>query len=288
MPIKGLLLGMRELRHSTSPAIRDVAETIERDPRKMVNLSVRELAAASRTSASSVIRLCRKLGCEGYREFQRELMYELASMDGINDVALEDIVPEDDVDSVLEKVLRSDVRSMEATARLVDPGVLAECARAIANCRTVNLYGVGASLLAARDMQTKLERVDKVCRIQDDWHGQLLSARNLHADDVAVVFSYSGLTEEMLTVARYARDHGATVIAITRAIGSELADEADLVLGVASSEPLIRSGAMGSRMSQLLIVDALYATYVIQDYERCSRIMLRNFSEKSSGGDKGD
>lgn len=288
MPIKGLLLGIRELRHSTSPAIRDVAETIERDPRKMVNLSVRELAAASRTSASSVIRLCRKLGCEGYREFQRELMYELASMDGINDVALEDIVPEDDVDSVLEKVLRGDVRSMEATARLVDPGVLAECARAIANCRTVNLYGVGASLLAARDMQTKLERVDKVCRIQDDWHGQLLSARNLHADDVAVVFSYSGLTEEMLTVARYARDHGATVIAITRAIGSELADEADLVLGVASSEPLIRSGAMGSRMSQLLIVDALYATYVIQDYERCSRIMLRNFSEKSSGGDKGD
>ena len=288
MPIKGLLLGMRELRHSTSPAIRDVAETIERDPRKMVNLSVRELAAASRTSASSVIRLCRKLGCEGYREFQRELMYELASMDGINDVALEDIVPEDDVDSVLEKVLRSDVRSMEATARLVDPGVLAECARAIANCRTVNLYGVGASLLAARDMQMKLERVDKVCRIQDDWHGQLLSARNLHADDVAVVFSYSGLTEEMLTVARYAREHGATVIAITRAIGSELADEADLVLGVASSEPLIRSGAMGSRMSQLLIVDALYATYVIQDYERCSRIMLRNFSEKSSGGDKGD
>lgn len=288
MPIKGLLLGIRELRHSTSPAIRDVAETIERDPRKMVNLSVRELAAASRTSASSVIRLCRKLGCEGYREFQRELMYELASMDGINDVALEDIVPEDDVDSVLEKVLRSDVRSMEATARLVDPGVLAECARAIANCRTVNLYGVGASLLAARDMQAKLERVDKVCRIQDDWHGQLLSARNLHADDVAVVFSYSGLTEEMLTVARYAREHGATVIAITRAIGSELADEADLVLGVASSEPLIRSGAMGSRMSQLLIVDALYATYVIQDYERCSRIMLRNFSEKSSGGDKGD
>lgn len=288
MPIKGLLLGIRELRHSTSPAIRDVAETIERDPRKMINLSVRELAAASRTSASSVIRLCRKLGCEGYREFQRELVYELASMDGINDVALEDIVPEDDVDSVLEKVLRSDVRSMEATARLVDPGVLAECARAIANCRTVNLYGVGASLLAARDMQTKLERVDKVCRIQDDWHGQLLSARNLHADDVAVVFSYSGLTEEMLTVARYAREHGATVIAITRAIGSELADEADLVLGVASSEPLIRSGAMGSRMSQLLIVDALYATYVIQDYERCSRIMLRNFSEKSSGGDKGD
>ena len=129
MPIKGLLLGLRELRHSTSPAIRDVAETIERDPGKIVGLSVRDLAAASRTSPSSVVRLCRKLGCEGYREFQRELVYELASMDGINDVALEDIVPDDDADSVLGKVLQSDVRSMEATARLVDPSILMECAR---------------------------------------------------------------------------------------------------------------------------------------------------------------
>lgn len=288
MPIKGLLLGLRELRHSTNPAIRDVAETIERDPGKMAGLSVRDLAAASRTSPSSVVRLCRKLGCEGYREFQRELVYELASMDGINDVALEDIVPDDDADSVLVKVLQSDVRSMEATARLVDPSILMECARVIADCRTVNLYGVGASLLVAHDLQSKLERVDKVCRIQDDWHGQLLSARNLHSDDVAVVFSYSGLTEEMLIVARHARRHGATVIAVTRAIGSDLADESDLVLGVASSEPLVRSGAMGSRMSQLLVVDALYAMYVIQDYERCSQIMLRNFSEKNSRGDAGD
>lgn len=89
-------------------------------------------------------------------------------------------------------------------------------------------------------------------------------------------------------MARHARRHGATVIAVTRAIGSDLADESDLVLGVASSEPLVRSGAMGSRMSQLLVVDALYAMCVIQDYERCSQIMLRNFSEKNSRGDAGD
>lgn len=74
------------------------------------------------------------------------------------------------------------------------------------------------------------------------------------------------------------------MIAITRAVGSDLADEADLVLGVASTEPLVRSGAMGSRMSQLLVVDALYAVYVTRDYERCSNIMLRNFTEKRPGG----
>lgn len=284
MPNRGLLLRIRELKFSTSPAIRDLAESVDRDPRAAAELSIRDLAQASRTSASTVVRFCRKLGCSGYKEFQRELVYELASMDDVNDVALEDISPNDNAEHVLRKVLHSDVRSMEATERLLDPRVLDECARAIEECRVVCLFGIGASQLVARDFEAKLSRVDKECRLHEDWHGQLLMARNLHADDVALIVSYSGLTQEMLTVARRARTRGAKVIAITRAAGSDLADEADLVLGVASTEPLVRSGAMGSRMSQLLVVDALYAVYVTRDYERCSNIMLRNFTEKRPGG----
>lgn len=284
MPNRGLLLRIRELKLSTSPAIRDLAESVDRDPRAAAELSIRDLAQASRTSASTVVRFCRKLGCGGYKEFQRELVYELASMDDVNDVALEDISPNDNAEHVLRKVLHSDVRSMEATERLLDPRVLDECARAIEECRVVCLFGIGASQLVARDLEAKLSRVDKECRLHEDWHGQLLMARNLHADDVALIVSYSGLTQEMLTVARRARTRGAKVIAITRAVGSDLADEADLVLGVASTEPLVRSGAMGSRMSQLLVVDALYAVYVTRDYERCSNIMLRNFTEKRPGG----
>lgn len=284
MPNRGLLLRIRELKLSTSPAIRDLAESVDRDPRAAAELSIRDLAQASRTSASTVVRFCRKLGCSGYKEFQRELVYELASMDDVNDVALEDISPNDNAEHVLRKVLHSDVRSMEATERLLDPRVLDECARAIKECRVVCLFGIGASQLVARDLEAKLSRVDKECRLHEDWHGQLLMARNLHADDVALIASYSGLTQEMLTVARRARTRGAKVIAITRAVGSDLADEADLVLGVASTEPLVRSGAMGSRMSQLLVVDALYAVYVTRDYERCSNIMLRNFTEKRPGG----
>lgn len=284
MPNRGLLLRIRELKLSTSPAIRDLAESVDRDPRAAAELSIRDLAQASRTSASTGVRFCRKLGCSGYKEFQRELVYELASMDDVNDVALEDISPNDNAEHVLRKVLHSDVRSMEATERLLDPRVLDECARAIEECRVVCLFGIGASQLVARDLEAKLSRVDKECRLHEDWHGQLLMARNLHADDVALIVSYSGLTQEMLTVARRARTRGAKVIAITRAVGSDLADEADLVLGVASTEPLVRSGAMGSRMSQLLVVDALYAVYVTRDYERCSNIMLRNFTEKRPGG----
>lgn len=284
MPTRGLLLRIRECKHSSSPAMRSLAEDIGRDPHAASACSIRDLAAASHTSASTVVRFCRKLGCDGYKEFQRELVYELASTDDTNDIAFEDIVPGDAAGRVLRKVMQSNIRSMEATSRLIDPVALERCAQAIIRCRVVNLYGVGASLLVARDMEQKLTRVDKECHMYEDWHGQLLSARNIHPDDLAIVFSYSGLTREMITLARKIRERGARVVAVTRAMGGQLADEADLVLGVASSEPLVRSSAMGSRLSQLLVVDALFALYVTRDYERCTKTMLRNFDEKKPEG----
>lgn len=158
--------------------MRSLAENIGRDPHAASVCSIRDLAAASHTSASTVVRFCRKLGYDGYKEFQRELVYELASTDDTNDIAFEDIVPGDAAEHVLRKVMQSNMRSMEATSRLIDP----------------------------------------------------------------------------------------------------------VALGVASSEPMVRSGAMGSRLSQLPVVDALFALYVTRDYERCTKMMLRNFDEKKPEG----
>lgn len=280
MPTRGLLLRIKELAQGTSPALRCIAESVTRDPRAAADLTIRGLAAASSSSPSTVVRFCRKLGCRGYKEFQRELVYELAAMEHTPDVTIEGVGAGETAEQVLDKVARSDVHSLEATARLIDPEVLGACADAIAASRVVDLFGIGASLLAARDLELKLNRVDKQCHVYEDWHSQLLCARNMHRDDVAIVFSYSGLTREMVEVARLVHLSGARIIAITRAQGSELADEADWVLGLATSEPLVRSGAMGSRLSQLMVVDALYTLYVARDYERSTKTMLRNFEEK--------
>lgn len=159
MPMRGLLLRIHECKHSSSPAMRSLAEDIGRDPHAASVCSIRDLAAASHTSASMVVRFCRKLGYDGYKEFQRELVYELASTDDTNDIAFEDIVPGDAAEHVLRKVMQSNMRSMEATSRLIDPVALERCVQAIMRCRVVNLYGVGASLLVWPATWSKSSRV---------------------------------------------------------------------------------------------------------------------------------
>jgi DNA-binding MurR/RpiR family transcriptional regulator len=71
----------------------------------------------------------------------------------------------------------------------------------------------------------------------------------------------------MIECAKTVKQNGGKVIAITRSSGSQLGKHADVVLGVAATELLVRSGAMSSRISQLNIVDILYVAYIDKHYD---------------------
>lgn len=196
-------------------------------------------------------------------------------------MVLEDIVKEDGLEQVVRKVMRSDISSLEATARLVSLDVLEVCAARVLSAKTINLFGIGQSQLVCRDFEAKLMRINKQCHAYGDWHNQLLSAKNMSERDLAVAISYSGMTRETVECARAARETGACIIAMTRAqLDSPLARQADYVLNVSASEPLLRSGAMASRMSQLVVIDMLYAACVTEDFERCSAIIKHNIISK--------
>ncbi len=72
---EGVRLRLEEYRHeNASSAERDVDLFCR--PRAAVGESVKRLRAYA--SASTVVRLCKKLLCGGYKEFQQALIYELA------------------------------------------------------------------------------------------------------------------------------------------------------------------------------------------------------------------
>lgn len=281
MEANGLLLRLREHETDGSPAERNISRFVQHDPQRAVSMSARELAAATFSSPSTVVRLCKKLGYAGYKEFQRELLLELALMGDESDIALEDIKQGDDISHIIRKVVKSDIQSIEATSKMMEVEIVERCISMMRDARVVDIFGIGASRLVAHDLAQKLARIDKESHSFQDTHDQILCAENMHADDLAIVFSYSGRTAEMLECARLAHVAGAPVIAVTRMNEeSEIALIADCVLGIAASEPIMRSGAMASRMAQMAVVDILYAAYVAEDYERSTDLIRRNYIEK--------
>ena len=262
-----LLIRLRGIRPSLSPAEDRVAEIVLADPRRAAGLTISELAAAARTSETTVLRFCRRLGLPGYPQLRLALAEESAqprtmTRDGT------DISARDTIDDIIAKVAFTDASAVEETAQQLDREALAAAATAIAKAGRVDIYGIAARAIVGTDLQQKLHRIGVVAFVWNDPHLALTSATLLGRGDVAVGISHSGTTAETIESLAAARSAGATTIAITNFPLSRLAAGADLLLTTAARETSLRSGATASRIAALTVVDCLYIAVAQRNLRR--------------------
>lgn len=261
------LLQLRERSKTFSSTEREVANKILANPQMVVNMSIHDLAKHTFSSASTIVRLCVHTGFSGYKEFRMAVGAELALRDQTRREEQGEIQRSDSLEAIIDKITYSNIISLEETKELLDVDVLRKCVELFRNARMVYLFGLGASLCAAKDAYLKFLRLNRLCTINEDWHSQILMARNATDKDVALVISYSGATVEIIECMKCLKENGTPIIAITRCVDSPVSELADHTLYTAANESLFRSGAMSSRMSQLNIVDILYTALANESYE---------------------
>jgi DNA-binding MurR/RpiR family transcriptional regulator len=255
-PTVPLLVRLRGIRPSLSPAEDRVAEQVLANPRAAAALTITELASAASTSETTVLRFCRRLGVPGYPQLRLGLAEEGAQprSSGAQDT---DISAKDTIDDIIAKVAFANASAVEDTAQQLDREALTATAAAIAAAKRVDIYGVGASAVVGIDLQHKLHGIGVVAFAWSDSSLALASATLLGKGDVAVGISHSGTTAETIEALDAARDRGATTVAVTNFPLSRLAARADHVLVTAARETSLRSGATASRIAALTVVDCL-------------------------------
>lgn len=265
-----LLVRLRGLRPSLTPAEDRVAEEVLADARRASDLTITELAQAARTSETTVLRFCKRLGLKGYPQLRLALAAESA-MPREQRMSGSDISATDTIDDIVAKVAAVDSGAVEETAQQLDREALREAVDAVARAARVDIYGSGASALVGTDLQSKLHRIGLVSFAWNDPHIALTSATVLDKGDVAIGISHSGATTETLESLAVARERGAVTIAVTNFPLSPLAKQADIVLTTAARETSLRSGATASRIAALTVVDCLYIAVAQRDLKRARK-----------------
>ena len=273
--MRNILLRLREAQDAMSTTEASIAKYICAHPKEAAQLTVRELADRTYSSPSSVVRLCRFVGFDGYKKFRQELLLEVHTLGETGSHEEIELDGTSTIPGIIEGITMRNIQCLEDTRYLLSADEVAACVELIRNADTILLFGIGASLGVARDAYLKFLRVDKPCVINDDWHSQLLQARNAKKGDVGIVFSYSGQTMEMLQCIEAMKRNGTPVIAVTRSAPSPVAKLADYRLYTATNELTFRIGALSSRMAQLNVVDILYAGFVNAEYEYCMKQFVR-------------
>ncbi len=174
----------------------------------------------------------------------------------------------DSAQSVSDTLLTQYIATLEETRLRLDYQVLEYIIKRMKDAQNIYLFGIGSSFLVAKDFQQKLFRLSKVCLICEDYHMQDLQSQLITPNDLAIVFSYSGYTPEVIQYCENIKNSGAELISMTSFSDSPVAKLSDKVLYISNDESLQRSGAVTSRISQLYTIDILYMTYVSHEYEQ--------------------
>lgn len=278
--MKNALILLQEYSASASPAEQGLIRFILNAPETAANSNIKQLSSLSYTSQSTIVRLCTKIGFSGYREFRNVLYGELEALKRIIRDDDPEISVSDSIGDIASKVTMANIKSLEGTLHLFDVETIDKCVSLIDGCRTLGLFGVGAGLVVARDAYMKMLRINKPCVFNDDWHNQRLQAQNLGKEDLAIVISYSGRTREVVDCTRILAKNNCPIIAITQNDASPVVQLSSYNIYIPSTEQVLRSGAMSSRMAQMNAIDVLYTAYAFRKFDGLKQRLAETYIQK--------
>ena len=226
------------------------------------DIALRAVAEGSGVSEAMVVKVAKKLGCAGFRDFRQGLVDYYRS----DTAALHsEIGPADTAGEIVQKVFRTAMQALEETFAILDLAAFERAADYLHRARQRDFYGLGGSAQIARDVSHKFLRIGIRASVFDDAHMMMMSAALLRPGDVAIAFSHSGSTAAVIDAVELARRNGARTIAVTNYPGSPVARIVDVVLcSTAQNNPLLGENAT-ARIAQLNLMDALFVAVAQRD-----------------------
>lgn len=253
---KGVLARLNSLMPSLKPAELRASECIVSNLNDMIHLTITELSDKCGVSEATIMRLCKKLGFDGFYSLKISLAQEL--VEPIKNIH-EELSTGDSTYNVAQKIVDSAIKSLKDTLLIVDINELQKAVDMISNAKKVEFYGSGSSGFIANEAHHKMFKTGIPSAAYSDPHLQVISAAFLTAGDVVVGISHSGSNKDLIESFKVAKNSGAKTICITSFMKSPITKVSDVCLVVASSESDYRFEAVAARISQICLIDIIVA-----------------------------
>lgn len=204
------------------------------------SMQIKELADAAHVSTASVVRFCKKLGCNGYSEFKYRYREELQYIEPTQ--------------------VQDEIRELDTFLKYAKTPVFREkigmAFRYLQAATHVLFVGVGTSGdLASFGARIFCNVGCFSCSITDPF---LPIPPLKGANDVVVALSFSGTTTETLHITQRFIENGSVVISITHTDKNPLAKISDVNIPYFVKDiPILRMGNLGTQIPALYSIELL-------------------------------
>jgi DNA-binding MurR/RpiR family transcriptional regulator len=252
---RGTLAAISDAMPNLKGSAQKVAQLILNAPRETINLTITELGGRAGVSEASIVRFAQALGYSGFHALKIGLAEDLVSPMLL---VHEDLTPEDDPASAVQKAMTAGMRSLEDTVRILQMPVLEDAIQALCRARRIELFASGNSIPLAMDLNFRLTKIGLHSRFSIDPTVQEMYASLTSAEDVAVGISHTGSSKDTVYALELAQRAGARTIGITNHSASPLTRHSDLCLFTSTRVSHFREEEMASNLATLALTEALY------------------------------
>ncbi len=250
---RDILMYIRENMSSFSKGQKRIAAFILDSYDKAAFMTASKLGQTVNVSESTVVRFAAELGYDGYPNMQKSLQKMIRSR--LTSVQRIEMAHDQIGDDVVSSVLRSDVAMIRTTLEELDRGLFNSAVDAILNAKKIYIIGARSSMSISHFLAFYFNVIfDNVREISENSASEVFEQiLRVGKGDVVIGVSFPRYSSRTVKAMDYARDRGATVIAITDSEASPIASKAHITLTAKSD----MASFVDSLVAPLSLVNAL-------------------------------
>ncbi|KRM55023.1 MurR/RpiR family transcriptional regulator [Lacticaseibacillus sharpeae] len=248
----------------------------------VATMAIQELAAATYTSHSAIVRFAKTLGYSGYRELRQAVVEAVHQ----NVAALTDVDanfpfrPGDSAMDIASNMAELTIAAVRRAVLQLNEDALHTAAERINNAHRLFLFSIGDSQIRARSFQTKLTKINKFAVIGEEYGDMMWTAANLGQDDLAIFLSYAGMVPQHTRILKFLHQRNIPTLLITGNPESDQVQYATQTIAITQSEQeRIKIGTFASQASFEYILDTLFTIVYAKSYQHNLAQLKTNYTE---------
>lgn len=247
-----------------------IADYLQANFEAAVYMTIEELAKATYTSHSAIIRLCKKLGFTGFKEFRLELGREVHQLLAQFDQTIDANFPfsdQDDGATIAKKMAELSIQAVKKAQLQIEDQPLDTIAEKLTQAKRIFVFAKGDSQITARKFQNKLVKLNKFLILAEEYSDSSWNAANLTKEDCAVFISYSGRIHHYEKIMSHLKHVGIPTLLLTGNEHSEMAKKASMCLVISQGElDFVKVATFSSQIAFDYVLNTLYSIMYAQNY----------------------
>lgn len=258
------LKSMEGFTHQEQAVAKYILDSME----NIQKMSSEELAKASFTSKATVVRLCKKVGVEGYQELKFQLVSEMVENIRVNQLLnKEPITEKSSYQDILDTLPKLYDKAITDTRMCMDKNVMIRIFNRIKAAARIDIYGSGISFILAQSAAFKFATLGMECDAHESVNAHYLSAAK-KKKSVSFVITFTGANRSMTDVARYLKLTTDTyVVGIVGRHHDDIQKWCDEIVEIPSRDSLLSLKVVTSFTATTYVLDIFFSMYLAQHYE---------------------